>query len=69
MDKQRLIAFAQELIRERSMSGEEQKVVAKVVAEMKALTFDQVWVDEYGSAVGVIEGEETWKDLADGWPL
>jgi putative selenium metabolism hydrolase len=63
MDKQRLIPFAQELIRERSMSGEEQKVVAKVVAEMKALAFDQVWVDEYGSAVGVIEGKKPGKTL------
>jgi len=63
MDKQRLIAFTQELIRERSMSGEEQKVVAKVAAEMKALAFDQVWVDEYGSAVGVIEGKKPGKTL------
>jgi putative selenium metabolism hydrolase len=63
MDKQRLIAFIQELIRERSMSGEEQIVVAKVVAEMKALAFDQVWVDEYGSAVGVITGAKPGKTL------
>jgi putative selenium metabolism hydrolase len=63
MDKQRLISFAQELIRERSMSGEEQVVVAKVVAEMKTLAFDQIWVDEYGSAVGVIEGEKPGKTL------
>src|SRR6185436_15860434 len=63
MDKQRLIAFTQELIRERSMSGEEQIVVAKVVAEMKALGFDKVWVDEYGSAVGVINGEKPGKTL------
>jgi putative selenium metabolism hydrolase len=63
MDKQRLITFTQELIRERSMSGEEQIVVAKVVAEMKALAFDQVWVDEYGSAVGVINGEQPGKTL------
>ncbi|HUH99094.1 MAG TPA: YgeY family selenium metabolism-linked hydrolase [Anaerolineales bacterium] len=63
MDKQRLTAFAQELIRERSMSGEEQKVVARVVAEMRALAFDQVWVDEYGSAVGVIEGKRPGKTL------
>lgn len=63
MDKQRLIAFTRELIRERSMSGEEQIVVAKVVAEMKALAFDQVWVDEYGSAVGLINGEKPGKTL------
>jgi acetylornithine deacetylase/succinyl-diaminopimelate desuccinylase-like protein len=63
MDKQRLIAFTQELIRERSMSGEEQRVIAKIVAEMKALGLDQVWVDEYGSAVGVVNGEKPGKTL------
>ncbi len=63
MDKQKLISFAQELIRERSMSGEEQAVVGKVVAEMKSLGFDEVWVDEFGSAVGVIRGEKPGKTL------
>ena len=63
MDKQRLIAFTQDLIREKSMSGEEQKVVAKIVAEMKTLGFDQVWVDEYGSAVGVVNGKKPGKTL------
>ncbi len=56
MDKQRLIAFTQELIRERSMSGEEHKVVTIIEAEMNALGFDKIWVDEFGSVVGVIEG-------------
>lgn len=56
MDKQRLISFTQTLIRERSLSGEEQAVVAKIIAEMTALRFDRVWVDEFGSAVGVIDG-------------
>ena len=63
MDKQRLIHFAQELIRIRSMSGEEQDVVTKIVAEMNALNFDRVWVDEYGSAVGLIQGEKPGKTL------
>ncbi len=63
MNKQRLIAFTQELIRERSVSGEEQAVVARIVAEMKTLGFDQVWVDEYGSALGMIKGQEPGKTL------
>lgn len=63
MDKQRLITFTQELIREQSVSGEEQGVVVKIVAEMKALGYDQVWVDEYGSAVGLIKGENPGKTL------
>ncbi len=63
MNQERLISFAQELIRERSLSGEEGPVVAKVVAEMRTLGFDQVWVDEYGSAVGVIQGSKPGKTL------
>jgi putative selenium metabolism hydrolase len=63
MNKQRLIAFTQELIRERSVSGEEQAVIARIVPEMKALGFDQVWVDEYGSAIGVIKGQKSGKTL------
>lgn len=57
MDSQRLVQFAQDLIRERSMSGEEQAVVARIIAEMTALGFDRVWVDDFGSAVGVIQGD------------
>jgi putative selenium metabolism hydrolase len=56
MDTQHVIAFAQELIRERSLSGEEQGVIARVTGEMKRLGFDEVWVDENGSAVGVVNG-------------
>jgi putative selenium metabolism hydrolase len=63
MDKQRLISFAQELIRERSLSGEEQAVVSKITAEMKTLGFDDVWVDAYGSAIGVIQGDRPGKTL------
>jgi putative selenium metabolism hydrolase len=63
MDKQSLVFFAQELIRERSMSGEEKAVVNKIVTRMKALAYDKVWVDEFGSAVGVIEGAKPGKTL------
>ena len=63
MDKQRLITFTQQLIRERSISGEEQAVVAKISAEMKALGFDEIRVDEYGSVIGLIQGEKPGKTL------
>ena len=56
MDTGRLITFTQALIRERSLSGAEQGVIARIVAEMQALGFDQVWVDNYGSAIGIIQG-------------
>jgi putative selenium metabolism hydrolase len=56
MDPARLLAFTQELLRTRSMSGEEGLVVAQAAAEMQALGYDQVEIDAYGSAVGVIAG-------------
>ncbi|MCX6080837.1 MAG: YgeY family selenium metabolism-linked hydrolase [Chloroflexi bacterium] len=63
MDTKRVITFTQELIRERSLSGEEQNVIARVVAEMKSVGFDQVWIDENGSAVGVINGAKPGQTL------
>lgn len=63
MNKKRLISFTQELIREKSLSGDEQAVVSKITAEMKALGFDEVWVDDYGSAIGIIQGERPGKTL------
>ena len=56
MNTDALIGFAQELIRQPSLSGEEQAVVELVVAEMRALGFDRVWVDANGSAIGIVEG-------------
>ena len=63
MDKKRLISFTQTLIRERSLSGEEKNVVLKITSEMKSLGFDQISIDEYGSAVGIIKGEKPGKTL------
>jgi acetylornithine deacetylase/succinyl-diaminopimelate desuccinylase-like protein len=55
--------LAQALIRERSVSGAEQAVIATVTAAMTALGFDQVWVDDNGSAVGVIHGARPGQTL------
>ena len=51
-----LVAFTQELIRIPSLSGEEQPVVARIVAEMRSLGFDEVMVDANGSAIGIVNG-------------
>jgi len=63
MNKQALIEFTQKLIRQQSLSGEEGPVIQIVVDEMKALGFDKVWLDENGSAIGVIEGGQPGKTL------
>ena len=51
------IAFARELIRIPSLPGEEGELTRRVVAEMEALGYDEVWTDELGSVIGVVKGE------------
>jgi len=56
MDKGKLIDFTQRLVRQASPSSQEGAVTQIAVDEMNRLGFDRVWVDENGSAVGVVEG-------------
>ncbi|MCC6190353.1 MAG: YgeY family selenium metabolism-linked hydrolase [Anaerolineales bacterium] len=56
MNTERLIAFTQALVRQRSLTGEEQPVIQLILDEMRALGFDQAWVDANGSAIGLIAG-------------
>ena len=58
MDIENLIEFTQALVRCQSLSGQEQAAAQRVQAEMQALGFDQVWVDENGSVIGSIEGDQ-----------
>jgi putative selenium metabolism hydrolase len=51
-----LIAFAQRLIRSRSITANEQEVAGIITAEMNTLGFDRIWVDEMGSVIGLVEG-------------
>lgn len=63
MNKQALIEFAQKLVRQKSLSGEENLVTQIVVNEMRKLGFDKVHVDKNGTAVGIIEGTEPGKTI------
>lgn len=63
MDIEKLIEFTQTLVRRPSLSGEEGAVAERVEAEMRALGFDQVSVDENGSVVGIINGAQPGKTL------
>lgn len=56
MNRQALIEFTQRLVQQQSLSGEEGPVIQIVIDEMKSLGYDKVWVDENGSAIGIIEG-------------
>jgi acetylornithine deacetylase/succinyl-diaminopimelate desuccinylase-like protein len=53
-----LVAFAQELLRERSPSGDETRAAALVDKQMRALGFDDVTTDELGNVVGIMHGIE-----------
>ncbi len=63
MDSEKLIEFTQALFRRPSLSGEETAVAQRVREEMETLGYDRVWIDEYGSVIGVIEGEMPGKTL------
>jgi putative selenium metabolism hydrolase len=63
MDVENLIEFAQALVRSKSLSGEEQAVAQRVREEMQILGFDQVYADENGSIIGIIQGVEPGKTL------
>ena len=55
MNKDELIQFTQQLIRQPSPSCAEGPLAQIVVDEMKRLGFDRVWIDKNGSAIGQIE--------------
>ncbi len=61
MDWQKLLAdcvdFAQRLIQTPSMSFEEAALAELVMAEMRRLAFDEVWMDEMGNVNGRIFGQ------------
>ena len=51
-----IITFTQELVRLPSLPGQEREVALAVQAKMRALNYDEVWKDEYGSVVGILHG-------------
>ncbi len=53
-----MIAFTQALVRLPSLPGQEREVARAVEAKMQALSYDEVWTDEYGSVVGILRGTE-----------
>ena len=54
-----MIAFTQRLINTPSLPAEEGEVARIVAAEMEALGYDKVWIDEIGSAIGFIGATST----------
>jgi len=58
LDTDRLTTFARDIVRIPSLSGEEAQVAGRIEAEMKALAFDNVWTDDVGNVIGVVEGAQ-----------
>jgi putative selenium metabolism hydrolase len=51
-----IISFLQQLIRQPSLSGRESGAARVVKAKMESMDFDDVWIDAYGSVVGIRSG-------------
>ena len=57
-ERQALFDFARALVRTPSLPGDEGAVAALIVAEMRRLGYDAVWMDDAGNVVGRIGPEE-----------
>ena len=65
--EQAVVLLCQELVRQRSYSGEEGGVVKVLKANMEQMGFDSVTVDKYGNIIGCIKGNRPGpKILFDG---
>jgi len=56
--KSELIEFAQELVRTKSYSGEEEEIIKLIEKKMKVLGYDEVYIDSMGNVVGRIGNGE-----------
>ena len=49
-----LLAFCRDLVRIPSYTFEEKGAIERIVAEMKKLEYDKVFIDKTGNAIGII---------------
>lgn len=61
--QQEVIEICQELIRNKSYSGEEQDVVAAIKKIFEKLGYDSCEVDAYGNVIGCIKGKKPGKKI------
>jgi putative selenium metabolism hydrolase len=57
-NREGLIAFAQQVVRTKSLPGEEGQVASLIQEHMRKLGYNAVWVDEVGNVIGRIDGGE-----------
>jgi putative selenium metabolism hydrolase len=58
MENSALTGFIRDLIRIRSLSGEEGLLTERVLLEMNRLGYDDAWIDQAGSVLGLIQGHK-----------
>ncbi|MDR3573772.1 MAG: M20/M25/M40 family metallo-hydrolase [Anaerolineaceae bacterium] len=57
------VDFLCRLVQQPSISGREESAVRVVIDEMQRLGFDEVWQDETGSPVGVLQGQRPGRQV------
>ncbi len=57
MNKEKLVTFCQDLVKIKSLSGNEGVVAQRVIKEMEALGYDEIMTDPYGNVIGKINGK------------
>lgn len=61
--EEQVVALCQELIQQKSYSGEENGVVKVLSDRMKEMGFDTVTIDRYGNIIGCIKGNRPGKKI------
>lgn len=61
--KDTVLKLTQEMVQNKSYSGEEKDVVEAIKKNMLALGYDDVHIDKYGSVIGVIRGNKPGKKI------
>ena len=57
--KNELLAFTQDLVRIKSISGNEEEIIRFIAAKMESLGYDEVIIDGFGNVVGRVGSGET----------
>jgi len=61
--EEKIIALCQELIQQKSNSGQENLVAARIKSAFETLGYDDVFVDDYGNIMGHIKGKQAGKAI------
>lgn len=57
--KNQIVSFAQQLIQTPSQSGEEKNISQLILEELKALEYDEYFIDKVGNVIGIIRGNDS----------